>query len=86
MKYKFLGDNTLQHQWRRDMKRPLRQHEYAMELFNALDLEEENAYGIQHLEEIQRHYDQIYPEMFRIIALDKDQGLKPIWKAEVNFF
>ena len=67
------------------MKRPMRQHEYAMELFDALELEEENAYGIQHLQEIQRHYDEIYPGMFRIIAFDKDQGLKPIWKAEVNY-
>ena len=66
------------------MKNTKRQHEYAMELFNALGLKEEKAYGIQHLATIQKYYDEIYPEMFRIIAFDKVKGLKPVWKAEVN--
>ena len=80
----FLGNNTLQRQWRREMKNTMRQHEYAMELFNVLQLENENAYGIQNLAKIQKYYDEIYPEMFRIIAFDKIKGLKPVWKAEVN--
>lgn len=57
-----------------------RQKEIGKALLKACKISRKlEDYGIQELEIIQRHYDQIYPNMYRIVAFSEESKKMPIW-------
>lgn len=57
-----------------------RQRELGLQIMRAAKIPiNMNDYGIEELELIQKFYDKIYPNMYRIIAFSDETGKMPIW-------
>jgi len=60
-----------------------RQDEIAIKIVNelGLDISQEKEYGIEEIIKVQQYYDQKYPGMYRIVLMDQNPEVKPVWKA-----
>jgi hypothetical protein len=45
---------------------------------------DEKTYGVEHIPKVQKFYDEKYPGMYRIIVMDNNPEIKPLWVAPLN--
>ena len=61
-----------------------RQEDEGRKLYNIMEekgFENTNEFGLKHLKIVQKYWDEKFPGLYRIIAFDRQRGLKPIWKG-----
>lgn len=68
-------------------KNKTRQYEIALKLANELGIDPEQtekAFGLEEIKQVQEFYDRQYPGMYRIVVMDENPEVKPLWKAPLN--
>jgi len=64
-----------------------RQRELGLQLLRAAKISTNiKDYGIEELEIMQKYYDKLYPNMYRIIAFSEESAKMPIWFKKFQIF
>lgn len=63
-----------------------RQYKMATDLMRHMNIEEAEMlrpnYGLEYIENIEKTYDSLYPNRYRVVIFSEDSGLKPIYKGK----
>ena len=68
-------------------KNKTKQYEIALKLANEIGIDPEcteKAFGLEEIKQVQKFYNRQYPNMYRIVVMDQNPSVKPLWKAPLN--
>ena len=62
-----------------------RQYQFAIELMENTNIPKYlDSYGIEWLPQVQHYYNQRFPGMYRIVAIDDSIDVKPLWRGPLG--